>query len=60
MISLNKQEVEKMNNITKKLQKLVHTRKTSVVVFEQKKYNQYSKRGRSSTGFDEYYSSSDT
>ena len=47
-----------MNNVTKKLKKLVEARKTSVVVSEQKKFNQYGKRGHNRTSFSEYYSGS--
>jgi len=43
-----------MNNITKKLQKIVENRKTSVVVSEQKDFKQYNKSNRRSTSFNDY------
>ncbi len=43
-----------MNKITKKLQKLVENRKTSVIVSEQKDFKQYAKSNRRSTSFDDY------
>ena len=43
-----------MNDITKKLQKMVSSRKDSVVISEQKKYNQYSRKNRNSTSFSDY------
>jgi hypothetical protein len=43
-----------MNKITKKLQKLVETRKTSVVVSEQKDFKQYSKGNKRSTSLNDY------
>ena len=43
-----------MNKITKKLQKLVENRKTSIVVSEQKDYKQYSKSNKRGASFDDY------
>jgi hypothetical protein len=43
-----------MNNITKKLQKIVENRKTSVVVSEQKDFKQYTKSNRRTTSFNDY------
>ena len=43
-----------MKNITKKLQKIVENRKTSVVVSEQKDFKQYTKANRRSTSFNDY------
>jgi len=45
-----------MNKITKKLQKLVETRKDRVVVSDQKSYNPY-KVKKTSSGSSEYYTS---
>ena len=44
-----------MNDATKKLNKLVKQRKTSIVVTEQGSIKQYAK-GRSSTSSSDYYS----
>ena len=53
--------LKKMNKITKKLQKLVENRKTSVVVSEQKDFKRYSKTNRRTTSFNDYcYYSSDS
>ena len=56
-------EVEKLkdpNKITKKLQKLVESRKTSIVVSKQDAYKQYSRPTRKSTSMSDYvYSSVD-
>ena len=56
-------EVEKLkdpNKITKKLQKLVESRKTSIVVSKQDAYRQYSRPTRKSTSMSDYvYSSVD-
>ncbi|KYK34657.1 MAG: hypothetical protein AYK22_05050 [Thermoplasmatales archaeon SG8-52-3] len=56
-------EVEKLkdpNKITKKLQKLVESRKTSIVVSKQDAYKQYSRPTRKSTSMSDYiYSSID-
>jgi len=46
------------NKITKKLQKLVETRKTSIVVLKQDAYRQYSRPSRKSTSISDYISSS--
>ena len=46
-----------MNDVTKKLNKLVKQRKTSIVVTEQGSIKQYSK-ARSSTSTSDYYSTS--
>lgn len=43
-----------MNDITKKLQKMISSRKDFIVVSEQKKYNQYSKKNRNGTSFSDY------
>ena len=54
-------EVEKLknpNNITKKLQKLVASRKTSIVVSKQDAYRQYSRPLKKSTSMSDYISSS--
>jgi hypothetical protein len=48
--------VEKMNKITKKLQKLVENRKEKIVVSDQKSYNPY-KAKKTSSSSSEYYSS---
>lgn len=50
-------EVEKLkdpNKITKKLQKLVESRKTSIVVSKQDAYKQYSRPTRKSTSMSDY------
>lgn len=46
------------NKITKKLQKLVENRKTSIVVSKQDAYRQYSRPVRKSTSMSDYISSS--
>jgi hypothetical protein len=54
-------EVEKLKNpnkITKKLQKLVVSRKTSIVVSKQDAYRQYSRPTRRTTSMSDYISSS--
>jgi len=45
-----------MNDVTKKLNKLVKQRKTSIVVTEQGSVKQYSKGRSSSTSSSDYYS----
>ena len=40
--------------MTKKLQKIVENRKTSVVVSEQKDFKQYRKNNRRTTSFNDY------
>ena len=48
------------NKITKKLQKLVESRKTSIVVLKQDAYRQYSRPAKKSTSMSDYtYSSLD-
>ena len=47
-----------MKDATKKLNKLVKQRKTSVVVTEQGSIRQYSKSSRRSTSSSDYYSGS--
>lgn len=52
-----KGEVEKLkdpNKITKKLQKLVESRKTSIVVSKQDAYRQYQRPSRKSTSMSDY------
>lgn len=48
-----------MNKITKKLQKLVGTRKTQVVVSDQKSYKPYKKVQKSTPSESYYYGGSD-
>ena len=50
-----------MNDITKKLQKLVENRKTSKIVSKQSAYKPYSRtsKNNTSTGGGEFYSSSE-
>jgi hypothetical protein len=43
------------NNITRKLQKMVQSRKVGVVVSEQKKYNQYGKPRKNNSSLSDYY-----
>jgi len=42
------------NKITKKLQKLVESRKTSIVVLKQDAYKQYARTSRKSTSISDY------
>ena len=50
-----------MNDITKKLQKLVETRKTSKIVSKQSTYKPYSRTSKNgpTTGGGDYYSGSE-